>query len=1040
MKRELELFMDIKIVKYDESYAARVADMWNHSRDGWGGANTVDTEESILNRERNSTNIHTYLALEGEKVVGYCGFSEYRDDEGALYIPLLNVRDDYHGKKIGKRLLLTALEETIQLKWPRLDLYTWSGNTKAVPLYKKCGFFWEDRDDSTHLMNFMPTVLHTEAVADFFQDTSWYDASTREIEVKPDGRVENDFHYYEYSWEKENEALRIEFERTGRGIRLIETNDYIISASIPEHQLVFGDHYPVRYSITNKSGKPLQIDIKGTSDKNVEFSLEKSLEVIDSAEVTGTFYIGAIEEEQNSYRTHPAVQSIVTINGKQAIFKVGILPKYPAQVTAHFPEDLSFVGEESTFYLDLKNNFSEKVRFELEFPSSRLLDMQSNKVSVEINSKNKQSIAIPFVVKAHGYYHAKLDIKAIKENGDVVHFTRLIGIPLRGIGASFYGEDEERIQLYNGQYFTQLKKQGNTIQVGRKKLESSINILTPKIGKPYSEEIAKAKYAEKEFFEESGLVGVKITYNLEAFPNITLHFILKLYSEGLVEHYYEVANKLDVQTEQPIWINQSIYLGLEKAVIPYRGEIVEMNDSIGNMYSNWDESHMTENWLFAKGGSDPIGLCWHKDEKIHFGSWHNYFEYNLGKIDGNSTTKTNSIYFSIGAFHHAEGLRAFAKQSSLTKKAKTVNQLMLSLSDHNPFVNGEEASLQVTDYKANYLHGEIGLSAANSEERVVAEFDRENQIREWNAKISLKDAPPVSTIKLQANLDAFMVEREALVIQQRNVEMTEEVVHDQGLDAWKISNGLIEIKAAPDFFPAVYSMTYEGHEWLETSYPTAKPKLWWNPWSGGVWSGLSEMRPHTLSKEKTVADFASLKDNKGNKWSGIKLSTTIEKNEEYKGLTIHQYFVLLPGSPVLCHVSEIEQQTGKLLHGESWQSNAFLRPAAAIQDNWMSVQDQHGDWIKVVAGKDENDISIDRNVIIGSDSRREHLHLITNRENTLKEAYINKEILLAGTWEQLTIPSETTYFTTPSFFVFGETVIPESAQHDLQNIKFGNSY
>lgn len=1029
--------MDIKIVKYDESYAARVADMWNHSRDGWGGANTVDTEESILHRERNSTNIHTYLAIEGEKVVGYCGFSEYRDDEGALYIPLLNVRDDYHGKKIGKKLLLTALEETIQLKWPRLDLYTWSGNTKAVPLYKKCGFFWEDRDDSTHLMNFMPTVLHTEAVADFFQDTNWYDASTREIEVKPDGRVENDFHYYEYKWEKENKALRIEFERTGRGIRLIETNDYIMSATVPEHELVFGDHYPVRYSITNKTGKPLRIDLKGVSDKNIEFSLEESLEVVDSVEVTGTFYIGPIEEEQNSFRTHPSVQSIVMINGKQAIFKVGILPKYPAQVTAHFPEDLSFVGKESVFYLDLKNNFSENVRFELEFPASELMEMQSSKVDVEIGPKNKQSIAIPFEVKAHGYYDATLPIKAIKENGDVVDFTRLIGIPIRGIGASFYGENEEKIQLYNGQYFAQLKKQGNTIQVGRKKLESSINILTPKIGKPYSEEIAKAKYAEKEFFEELGYVGAKITYNLEAFPNIKLHFILKLYSEGLVEHYYEVENKLEVQTEQPIWINQSIYFGLEQAVIPYRGEIVEMKDSIGNMYSNWDESQVTENWIFAKTGSDPIGLIWHADEKIHFGSWHNYFEYNLGKIDANSSSKSNSVYFSIGAFHNAEGLRTFAKQSSLTKKSKSVNQLMLSLSDHNPFVQGGTASLQVTDYKANYLHGEIAMSAVNTKDSVVAEFKREEKKREWDTRISLKEAPLVSTVKLKATLDAFEVERELLVIQQRNVDMKEEVIRDQGYDAWKINNGIIEIKAAPEFFPTVYSMTYEGHEWLETSYPKAQPKLWWNPWSGGLWSGLSEIRPHTLSKEKTVAEFASLTDNKGNEWRGIKLSTTMEKNEEYKGLTIHQYFVLLPGTPVLCHVSEIEQHTGKLLHGESWQSNAFFRPDTAIQDNWMSVQNQHGDWIKVVAGKDENDIRIDRNVIIGSESRKEHLHLITNRENTIKEAYINKEILLAGIWEQLTVPADTTYFTTPSYYIFGESVIPESAQHDLQNIRFG---
>src|SRR5690606_33419731 len=141
-------------------------------------------------------------------------------------------------------------------------------------------------------------------VQDFFINTSWYDSSIREIEVKPDGRVENDFHFYEYAWEKENETLRMEFERTGRGIRLIETTDYSILVTIPEHRLVFGDNYQVTYSIINKTGKPLHIDLKGISDKNIEYSMEKSIEVIDKTEINGTFYVNPINEEQNTFRTH----------------------------------------------------------------------------------------------------------------------------------------------------------------------------------------------------------------------------------------------------------------------------------------------------------------------------------------------------------------------------------------------------------------------------------------------------------------------------------------------------------------------------------------------------------------------------------------------------------------------------------------------------------------------------------------------------------------------------------------------------------------
>ncbi len=158
----------IKIVEYEEGYAKRIAKMWNESRESWGGEARVFTAEQIIMQEANADNLHSYLALDGEEVVGYCSLSEYREDTGALYIPLLNVHPSYHGKKVGKLLVLKTVERAVELGWPRLDLYTWPGNTKAVPLYKKCGFFWEDRDDTTHLMNFLPTVLNSPLCKDFF--------------------------------------------------------------------------------------------------------------------------------------------------------------------------------------------------------------------------------------------------------------------------------------------------------------------------------------------------------------------------------------------------------------------------------------------------------------------------------------------------------------------------------------------------------------------------------------------------------------------------------------------------------------------------------------------------------------------------------------------------------------------------------------------------------------------------------------------------------------------------------------------------------
>ncbi len=128
----------VRIVEYNHSYAAAVADMWNRSMESWGGGHSRRTPESVIQDMDSTINLHVFLAMDGEEVVGFCSFSHYQLDEGALYVPLLNVRPDYHNRKVGKALILHAVAKTVELGWPRLDLFTWAGNTKAVPMYKKC--------------------------------------------------------------------------------------------------------------------------------------------------------------------------------------------------------------------------------------------------------------------------------------------------------------------------------------------------------------------------------------------------------------------------------------------------------------------------------------------------------------------------------------------------------------------------------------------------------------------------------------------------------------------------------------------------------------------------------------------------------------------------------------------------------------------------------------------------------------------------------------------------------------------------------------
>ena len=77
-----EKMKKIKIVDYEHKYAAATAVMWQNSAKGWNGETFFTTEQAVITEEENSTCLNTWLALDGELVVGYCNLMEYQADTG----------------------------------------------------------------------------------------------------------------------------------------------------------------------------------------------------------------------------------------------------------------------------------------------------------------------------------------------------------------------------------------------------------------------------------------------------------------------------------------------------------------------------------------------------------------------------------------------------------------------------------------------------------------------------------------------------------------------------------------------------------------------------------------------------------------------------------------------------------------------------------------------------------------------------------------------------------------------------------------------
>ncbi|MFS1517186.1 GNAT family N-acetyltransferase [Bacillus sp. SCS-151] len=1010
---------DINIVEYHNGLAEAVADMWNNSQEGWGGSTSVKTGVQVKVQEANSSNIKVFLAMDGELVVGYCSLSEYREDRGAMYIPLLNVRPDYHGKKIGKMLVTRVLNEVIQRKWPRLDLYTWPGNTKAVPLYKKCGFFWEDRDDTTHLMNFIPTVLATDAVKDYFAKVDWYTASDRQIEVVPDDIKRNHFVYYEYSWNDEYYGkLRMHFERSGRGLRLIETDDYLIEATVEDFELVCNKSHQIQFHVINKNDKPLQLRFEGEEQGQISFLYENEVKVKGEKTIEAMFSIADYVEEQSPWRTHPAVQANVWINGKKATFAIGVNPKLPANIKAAAPQDQFMAGEEVTFFLDIENQSKGEQIFSFSLPSTNLLTIKQQKIEVTLQGKEKMSIPIDAYLHDYGFYGPEIEVSVIRDGHIEQTFNKRIGVGFKGIGAQFDGECDEYWHIYNGSYQGYFSKFNNQFIPGRIMSDSQpTTLMFPKLGKPYNDEFSKKKPKKVEFEQQQGAMILKATFESESMNNISFVYIYKLFAEGLIEAAVQLTNEGNEATSEDVWISQPIYHSLENPIFHYNHDLVEHGKGF-TFYGEWESSKLTENWIFSQYKPYPSGFCWPKQSQLQFENWYTYCEQNLGKLDGGVTVQTEPIFINMGAFQTWKEFRRFAERKPVNKQLPQ-DAIEVVYNARNPVISTNEIVIKTEQKKNTSSDGTVQVTLAN-----------DTYAGEHEVSVPVKQIhDPFVHVKVKDRRNNIAYYSERVLLKPSNDKVVHHIVEEDDLKVHRVNNGLIEIGASTDFFPTLFSLKMNGVEWLDSSFPKLTSKSWWNPWSGGIRSTMSDLSNRSWSKESSSVQFATLNDQFHNVWEGLEISTSITKHEKYKGLNFHQYFVMLPGVPVVAHFSKIDQHTGSYLLDKKLETELSIKPNSYLDKTFI----QNGD-VKVTGGGAEYEAKLELQHAFGGDKVDELLHIIQHDEVSETEVYMNKDVNFTSINQKLHLANRQTIFTKPLLITVGKGKINHKALHHLANL------
>jgi ribosomal protein S18 acetylase RimI-like enzyme len=408
------IIREFQKTKADAELLAACYRTWDDPESWPGGFGHDDppTAERILQSLETYTPLAHFVAESENKIVGKCDVLEHFFEDDTVYIGLLGVAPAYQGKKIGKNLLLTAINKAVELKKDIITLHTWGGNLKAVPLYKKTGFFWAP-ETSVYMENFLPGILSNDLFTEFFEQYYWYDVYDRDLAIKEDCEKINDMLVYNYQFRgDEKNALKVVIDQKAKkmcGFELTTSVGTIAAMCFVDNYIGFGgyDRVPITWKLTNNTSEAITFSI--IVDSHEDIFLEEKPPISHCLQAGSTKEIKAyvkllptIKTVSNSKESHERTKYQLTsklfFKNKETALAVGVVPVDPLEVTIQ-PEPQSLLpGQEVELPIRLFNRTDRKMKGSLVIEEQSMITFQQKKINLQLEQKESKDIQLPIQV------------------------------------------------------------------------------------------------------------------------------------------------------------------------------------------------------------------------------------------------------------------------------------------------------------------------------------------------------------------------------------------------------------------------------------------------------------------------------------------------------------------------------------------------------------------------------------------------------------------------------------------------------------------
>jgi ribosomal protein S18 acetylase RimI-like enzyme len=888
MKIEQIKLEGARIVEFEPKFAASVADMWNASAEGWNGDMWDMTEQKVLNEELNSDSLDLYLLIDdNEKVLGYCKLEEYNDKK-AVYIPLLNVIPIFWGRKYGKALLLKALDTTIERGYTRLDLHSWSGNTKAVPLYKKSGFRWQTSNSSMYMMNYLPLLLNMELLQPYFARLDWYNDFDCDLALEPDGKMVNDFELFDYCWKKDDTFLEAVFNAGAKGLCQIKCNDFELNLKAADNKVYFGKR-EVQLELKSNLVEPLAIEIKMSGEADIE--IDEKREITLSGSRTETFWIEVKDDFERKGHECPAVIANVTINGKPISLKLGLNPQAPVQVTLKAEIEKLYRPGIIDLYLQFKNNLNETKQVSTELKDVEYLHFYDNEISLEMKPKETKTIKLKARLAKGCFYDERINVSLSDENENLTYIRRLrAAIP--DLDTIIYGENKEYAIMQKGPIYLKYARKSGYFSMDLNVLNTDYWLVMrlPRLSKPYDKEFRHAIPDLVNFEEHVDGVHMRVQYT-DKKKKLQVSHIYKLRYDNILEHNWEIENisgeAIDVKHLETLY-------GSAATNALYNGKMLQMTLEEKNHY--WyglEIDKIASGWSYYLHDGLSVAMYWDKQNELKFGEWWQRVLYEVGELEA---SESKSILGETILFNYFQNWQEYYHWYFGSRDYPDVIRIKeLIVNNGNPFCS-KQIDVRYSDMNDSMDEKTLRLSGDGKllqEEQYISGG--------WQKRITHQDKV---TLEIEEASRKYSYQQKTFLNCEKSMQFS---AHEQsGKQILTLKGEKLEMQTSADFFPGIFSLKYKGKELLSSSFPETIIRGWQNHWRGGISLKPNRISSAILEQQKVDVKKEERLDNFGNIWQGFAYTMKFDdKVPKLEGCTVQYNYLVSPSQDVLAIFCEV---------------------------------------------------------------------------------------------------------------------------------------